>query len=385
MSDWPEGARDRPWVPLAGRNLDPGARASASGGSCGRDWETGLGLDITIRVPDGVDRTAVFGAAERNLKLIRETLGVTVAARDGVLRIGGSREGVDSARVVIERLMEAAGRRRAPGRDEVLGMIARAGESIAPGSIPGTVPGNGNGNAPGNAPANGEPWADRLDVYAGGRQIGARSENQRRYIEAIQEHDLVITTGPAGTGKTYLAVAGAIHMLKTGRVKKAILARPAVEAGEKLGFLPGDMYAKVNPYLRPLLDALHDMLDYPTIKRFMAADIIEIVPLGFMRGRTLNDAIIILDEAQNTTRGQMQMFLTRMGQRSKMIVTGDTTQIDLPDARESGLVDAVRRLRRTKGVGFCALDRTDVVRHELVQRIIDAYGGPESESEASDA
>ena len=379
MSDWPEGARDRPRVPLAGRNLDPGARASASGGSCGRDWETGLGLDITIRVPDGVDRTAVFGAAERNLKLIRETLGVTVAARDGVLRIGGSREGVDSARVVIERLMEAAGRRRAPGREEVLGMIARAGETVAPGSIPG----NGNGNAPGSASANGEPWADRLDVYAGGRQIGARSANQRRYIEAIQEHDLVITTGPAGTGKTYLAVAGAIHMLKTGRVKKAILARPAVEAGEKLGYLPGDMYAKVNPYLRPLLDALHDMLDYPTIKRFMAADIIEIVPLGFMRGRTLNDAIIILDEAQNTTRGQMQMFLTRMGQRSKMIVTGDTTQIDLPDARESGLVDAVRRLRRTKGVGFCALDRTDVVRHELVQRIIDAYGGPEGE--ASDA
>lgn len=375
MSDWPEGVRDCPRVPLAGRNLDLGARASASGGSCGRDWETGLGLDITIRVPDGIDRTAVFGAAERNLKLIRETLGITVAARDGVLRLSGPREGVDSARLVIERLMESAGRRRAPGREEVLAMIARAGETIAGAAAMSHEGGNGSGN--------GNGWGDRLDVYAGGRQIGARSENQRRYIEAIQEHDLVITTGPAGTGKTYLAVAGAIHMLKTGRVKKAILARPAVEAGEKLGFLPGDQYAKVNPYLRPLLDALHDMLDYPTIKRFMAADIIEIVPLAFMRGRTLNDAIIILDEAQNTTRGQMQMFLTRMGQRSKMIVTGDTTQIDLPDARESGLVDAVRRLRRTRGVGFCALDRTDVVRHELVQRIIDAYGGPEGE--ASDA
>lgn len=319
----------------------------------------GEGLEVTIRVPDGVDRTALFGVGERNLKMIREALGVTVAARGGVLRIGGNRDEVDSARMVVERLIEAAGRKRTPGRDEVLGLIARVGEERE-GRLGERTNGNGNGMG--------------LDVYAGGRQISARSENQRAYIEAIQDHDLVITTGPAGTGKTYLAVAGAIHMLKTGRVKKAILARPAVEAGEKLGFLPGDQYAKVNPYLRPLLDALHDMLDYPTIKRFMAADVIEIVPLAFMRGRTLNDAMIILDEAQNTTKTQMQMFLTRMGQRSKMVVTGDTTQIDLPDPRESGLVDAVRRLRRTKGVAFRTLDRADVVRHALVQRIIDAYG-----------
>jgi phosphate starvation-inducible PhoH-like protein len=162
-------------------------------------------------------------------------------------------------------------------------------------------------------------------------------------------------------------------MLKRGMVRKVILVRPAVEAGEKLGFLPGDLFDKVNPYLRPLMDALHDMMDYATVKRFMSNDVVEVVPLAFMRGRTLNDAAIILDEAQNTTRGQMQMFLTRMGERSKMIVTGDITQIDLEDPRESGLVDAVRRLRRAEGVGMCMFGMTDVVRHALVQRVIDAY------------
>ncbi|MBL0927943.1 MAG: PhoH family protein, partial [Phycisphaerales bacterium] len=235
------------------------------------------------------------------------------------------------------------------------------------------------GDRPGAAEARAEwthaSWraGDRLEAYTGGRPVTGRSPNQDAYLEAIRTHDLVIAIGPAGTGKTYLAVAAAVHLLKTGRVKKAILARPAVEAGEKLGFLPGDQFAKVNPYLRPLLDALHDMLDYATIKRFLSNDVVEIVPLAFMRGRTLNDAVIILDEAQNTTRGQMQMFLTRMGQRSKMIVTGDATQIDLPDPRESGLIDAARRLRRVNGIATVALDSSDVVRHELVQRIVDAY------------
>jgi phosphate starvation-inducible PhoH-like protein len=219
-------------------------------------------------------------------------------------------------------------------------------------------------------------WHERLDVYAGGDRIEPRSDNQRAYLEAMRECDLVIATGPAGTGKTYLAVAAAIHLLKTGRVKKVVLARPAVEAGERLGYLPGDQYAKVNPYLRPLLDALHDMVDFATLKRFMASDVVEVAPLAFMRGRTLNDTVIILDEAQNTTRGQMQMLLTRMGQRSKVIVTGDTTQIDLPEPGESGLIDAVRRLGRVPGVGLVTLERRDVVRHALVQRIIEAYGEP---------
>jgi phosphate starvation-inducible PhoH-like protein len=290
---------------------------------------------------------------------------VSISARDRVLRVRGDVGGVDAARRAIERLIEASERTQGLTRVEVLNIIADAGaESIRTGGryVPDDDGGNGDVS-----------WAETLDVYAGGRQVVARSPNQEAYLEAIRTHDLVFTTGPAGTGKTYLAVAAAIHLLKSGRVKKAILARPAVEAGERLGFLPGDQFAKVNPYLRPLLDALHDMMDYATIKRFMAADVVEIVPLAFMRGRTLNDAVIILDEAQNTTKGQMHMFLTRMGQRSKMIVTGDTTQIDLEDPRESGLIDAIRRLRRTKGVEMVTLERGDVVRHALVQRIIDAY------------
>ncbi|MBZ0172795.1 MAG: PhoH family protein, partial [Phycisphaerales bacterium] len=177
--------------------------------------------------------------------------------------------------------------------------------------------------------------------------------------------------------KTYLAVAAAVHMLRIGAVQRVVLARPAVEAGERLGFLPGDLQEKVNPYLRPLLDALHDMLDFGTIRRFMENDVIEISPLAFMRGRTLNNAVILLDEAQNTTRGQMKMFLTRMGHGSRMVITGDTTQIDLPDPTQSGLIDAVRRLRRIPGVGFAQLTGRDVVRHHLVQRIVEAYGDQE--------
>ena len=216
-----------------------------------------------------------------------------------------------------------------------------------------------------------------MDVFVRGRRVRPKTPNQERYVEAIRQNDLVFAIGPAGTGKTYLAVAAAVHLLKTDRAARVILARPAVEAGEKLGFLPGDLQAKVNPYLRPLLDALQDMLDYSTLRRFMDSDVVEVVPLAFMRGRTLNNAVIILDEAQNTTRGQMKMFLTRMGHGSKMIVTGDVTQIDLPDPRESGLIDAARRLLRSPGVGFATLDRADVVRHPLVQRIIDAYGEDE--------
>jgi phosphate starvation-inducible PhoH-like protein len=324
-------------------------------------------VEVTIGVPQEIERVALFGPAERNLKMIRESLGVSITARDRVLRVRGDVGSVDAARRVIERLIERAERSAVMTRMEVLNIIAEAGtEAVRSGRRLGEED---------YAPEGDDlvPWTEALDVYAGGRQVSPRSPNQEAYLEAIRTHDLVFTTGPAGTGKTYLAVAAAIHLLKSGRVKKAILARPAVEAGEKLGFLPGDQFAKVNPYLRPLLDALHDMMDYATIKRFMAADVIEIVPLAFMRGRTLNDAVIILDEAQNTTRGQMHMFLTRMGQRSKMIVTGDTTQIDIEDPRESGLIDAIRRLRRTRGVEMVTLDRSDVVRHELVQRIIDAY------------
>ncbi len=334
-------------------------------------------VEATIQVPQHVDRVALFGAAERNLKMIREALGVNLTARDSTVHIRGDAPNVAAARMVFDKILAACARRHTMSRQEVLDAIAQAGWDARHASDAGQTP------APDMNP---EQWAESLTIEAGGRPVRPKTENQRHYLASIASHDLVFGIGPAGTGKTYLAVAAAIQLMRTGRVRKAVLVRPAVEAGEKLGFLPGDQFAKVNPYLRPLFDALEDMLDYNTLKRFMMSDVIEVVPLAFMRGRTLNDSVIILDEAQNTTRGQMQMFLTRMGQRSKMIVTGDATQIDLPTPSESGLIDAARRLRRTPGVAFCTLDRSDVVRHALVQRIIDAYAvTPEDEDHPGSA
>lgn len=320
----------------------------------------------------------MFGPAERNLKLLREALGIRISARDGVVRVGGDREQIGVARAVLDRLVREAGTPRS--RRAVLGLIAEETSRFGRGRGD-SVEGEGLGPSLGD---NKEPlveasvWDGRLDLSSGGRPIRPMTAGQRRYIEAIRDHDLVFGIGPAGTGKTYLAVAAAVQLLKMHAVQRVVLARPAVEAGERLGFLPGDLQEKVNPYLRPLLDALHDMLDYRSIRRFMESDILEICPLAFMRGRTLNNAVILLDEAQNTTRGQMKMFLTRMGHGSRMIVTGDTTQIDLPDPGRSGLIDAVRRLRRVRGVGFAQLSGADVVRHRLVQRVIEAYGDDET-------
>jgi phosphate starvation-inducible PhoH-like protein len=270
---------------------------------------------------------------------------------------------------VLTRLADAAERQVHYSRQQVLDLIARAMNAVRSPSRSASEPDFGPDPA----------WDDHLEVYADGRPIAAKTANQQLYLDAIRDHDLVFGIGPAGTGKTYLAVAAAVHMLKADRVKKVILVRPAVEAGERLGFLPGDLQAKVNPYLRPLLDALHDMMDFSTIKRFMFNDVVEVVPLAYMRGRTLNKAVIILDEAQNTTRGQMQMFLTRMGHGSKMIVTGDTTQIDLPDPTQSGLIDAARRLGRVPGIAFVSMNQHDIVRHSLVQRIVEAYGNAQDE------
>lgn len=295
--------------------------------------------------------------------MIREALGVEIAARDDRVQIRGEAAAVSAARRVLERLL--VGPVNAfQSRQEVLDLIAS--EAVHP-----PVFSNGEGT-----------WTDDLRVFAGGRPVRPKSANQRAYLEAIRTHDLVFAFGPAGTGKTYLAVAAAVHLLRTDRVRRLVLVRPAVEAGEKLGFLPGDIQQKVNPYLRPLFDALNDMMDFATVRRFMESDVVEIAPLAYMRGRTLNSAVVILDEAQNTTRGQMQMFLTRMGQDSKMIVTGDTTQIDLPDPTDSGMLDAARRLGRVPGIAFVTLDRSDVVRHELVQRIVDAYGEKRVEEDA---
>lgn len=215
---------------------------------------------------------------------------------------------------------------------------------------------------------------DDLIIYGvNGKPITARSVNQQKLVKAFEENDLVFALGPAGSGKTYVAIALAVRALKNKEVKRIILSRPAVEAGEKLGFLPGDMKDKIDPYLQPLYDALQDMIPPLKLKEFMETNIIQIAPLAFMRGRTLSDAVIILDEAQNTTTHQMKMFLTRLGMNAKMIVTGDMTQIDLPAQQVSGLVQAVRILSRVKGVGRIEFNKKDIVRHKLVQRIVEAY------------
>src|SRR6187401_3841723 len=208
---------------------------------------------------------------------------------------------------------------------------------------------------------------------AGRRQVAPKSVNQRRYLDAIEQHDIVFGIGPAGTGKTYLAMAQAVSYLLSKRVSRIVLARPAVEAGEKLGFLPGDLQEKVNPYLRPLYDALHDMLELERVERLLERGTIEVAPIAFMRGRTLNDAFVILDEAQNTTSEQMKMFLTRLGFGSKAVTTGDITQIDLPNPKASGLIEALRIVKDIEGIGFVHFDERDVVRHKLVQAIVKAY------------
>jgi phosphate starvation-inducible PhoH-like protein len=212
-----------------------------------------------------------------------------------------------------------------------------------------------------------------ISVYSHKKVIEPNTKGQQKYIETMLANDLTFCIGPAGTGKTYLAVAVAVSMLKKKQIRRIVLARPAVEAGEKLGFLPGDLQAKVNPYLRPLFDALEDMMDFTQMKKFVGLDIIEIIPLAFMRGRTLNEAVIICDEAQNTSALQMLMVLTRLGNGSKMIITGDITQIDLEPGQKSGMIEAIETLRRIKGIGYVELKQTDIVRHRLVQNIVQAY------------
>ena len=215
-----------------------------------------------------------------------------------------------------------------------------------------------------------------------GRPISPRNANQAKMVKSFAENDLTFALGPAGTGKTYIAIALAVAALKNRQCRRILLSRPAVEAGEKLGFLPGDMKDKIDPYLRPLYDALEDMIPQVKLKEYMETDTIQIAPLAFMRGRTLNDAVIILDEAQNTTKHQMKMFLTRLGHNAKMIVTGDTTQIDLPRSVQSGLIQALRILRGVKGIGIIEYEKKDIVRHPLVQRIVDAYEKREKEADA---
>lgn len=326
-------------------------------------------MELTISLPDGDQRMAMTGSAEHNLKLIREAMGVRIAARNGSLKISGESEAVARAAHLVNQLASGARRGKPIGRQHLLDLIAETNRAPV---------GDIHTDRTIAAQTGESAVAHGLEVYLAGRRIRGATDGQLTYLRQMHEHDMTFCCGPAGTGKTYLAVAAAVSMLKRGQVRKIVLVRPAVEAGEKLGFLPGSMQEKINPYLRPLLDALHDMMDFEHVQRFVACDVIELIPLAFMRGRTLNDAMVILDEAQNTTRSQMLMFLTRMGHGSKMIVTGDTSQIDLEDPRESGLVDAIRRLKRVGGVGFATLEKSDIVRHNLVQRVVEAYAPRDS-------
>ena len=308
-------------------------------------------MELTLTLEDSGKRAALFGSGDRHLRLIRSALGIQIAARDSSVKLSGNAEAVGRAATVLDELQRILRERDELNDEQVTQAIRYASQLDEAKANNGTV----------------------IEVYTRHALIRPRTEGQEAYIKAIRENDLVFCVGPAGTGKTYLAVAMAVSMLKADTIQRVILVRPAVEAGEKLGYLPGDMQAKVNPYLRPLFDAMHDMMTFDQIKRFITNDVIEVAPLAFMRGRTLNNSAIILDEAQNTTCAQMLMFLTRLGHHSKMIVTGDDSQIDLEDPQASGVTDALRRLKGLEGIAALRLYERDIVRHPLVQDVVTAY------------
>ena len=290
----------------------------------------------------------LYGEQDSHLRLLRDAFDVRVVAREDAVSIEGAASPLkDAVRAfdLMLRRVEETQRLRLYEVEDILEAVTRD---------------------PG--------FRDEIRVdVRGGSYVTPRTKGQARYLRNIRDHDIVFAIGPAGTGKTYLAVAMALAALRSGELKKIILARPAVEAGERLGFLPGDLQEKVNPYLRPLYDALHDMLDFAQVHKLTDRDVIEVVPLAFMRGRTLNRSFVILDEAQNTTVGQMRMFLTRLGAGSKGVITGDVTQTDLPQGQLSGLVHAEQILKGIEGIGFVRLQRCDIVRHRLVEDIVEAY------------
>jgi phosphate starvation-inducible PhoH-like protein len=306
-------------------------------------------LEVTIQLDSADRQLELFGPSDSHLRLLRESLGVQITARKSNLTITGREKSVNRAAEIIDKMQRRVIKRGLLTTNDVNAFIAQEG-SCAPGQS-----------------------SEAITVYAHKKVVEPNTKGQLKYVEMMLANDLTFCIGPAGTGKTYLAVAIGVSMLKKKQIRRIVLARPAVEAGEKLGFLPGDIQAKVNPYLRPLFDALEDMMDFAQMKRFMELDVIEIIPLAFMRGRTLNEAVIICDEAQNTSALQMLMVLTRLGHGSKMIVTGDITQIDLPAGQKSGMVEAIQTLRRIKGIGTVELTQRDIVRHHLVQNIVRAY------------
>ena len=295
----------------------------------------------------------LFGSFDENIRIIERELSVAVVSRDGELKVSGEGEDVLAAVQAINGLLTYSSRGEQINEQNVryILQLVRSG----------------------NADKIGELAGDALCVTAKGKPIKAKTIGQKRYVEAIRKNTVTLGIGPAGTGKTYLAVAAAVAAFRGGQVNRIILTRPAVEAGERLGFLPGDLQSKVDPYLRPLYDALFDMLGTENYAKYLERGNIEVAPLAYMRGRTLDDSFIILDEAQNTSREQMKMFLTRLGFGSKIVITGDVTQIDLPDGKASGLKEAMRVLRDVEGIGICELTNADVVRHVMVQRIVEAY------------
>jgi len=301
----------------------------------------------------------LYGEAEDTLRLLQKELGIEAHARGNEVRLQGSVEGVDLARRVLEQLyavLQSGGSVSIRDVRSAIGMVSESPEVDLK-----------------------HVYEDVLRGVGSRRPIRAKNLSQRKYIEMMRAHDIGIAVGPAGTGKTYLAMAIALAALNRKEVTRVVLTRPAVEAGERLGFLPGDLADKVDPYMRPLYDALHDMMDYEKIGRLTERGVIEVAPLAFMRGRTLNDSFVILDEAQNTTGEQMKMFLTRLGFNSKAVITGDITQVDLPSGVESGLVEAIRVVSGVEGIGIMHFSKSDVVRHPLVQSIIQAYERAEVE------
>ncbi len=298
----------------------------------------------------------LFGPQHNNLRFIEDKLHVTINERGGVLQISGDKHPAELAHKVLEQLYGML----KTGMPVYHEDVDRAIKILSANQDAGLT----------------EVYNKSIHIPARKKNIMPRSQNQRSYLEAMRQQDLVFGIGPAGTGKTYLAVAMAVHLLLTKRVSRIVLSRPAVEAGEKLGFLPGDMTEKVDPYLRPLYDALYDMVEHEKVMNYIETGVIEVAPLAFMRGRTLSNSFVILDEAQNCTIQQMKMVLTRIGTGSRAVVSGDVTQTDLPKGTESGLRDAERRLKEVQGIGFQYFDQQDVVRHELVARIIQAYDKP---------
>ncbi|MFN3190967.1 MAG: PhoH family protein [Aureliella sp.] len=322
--------------------------------------------EANINLTDPAAVLSLFGPQDQYLKMIRDHFGVAITHRDGKLKIIGEQEAVRHATSLMENLHDRAQQSGGLTRQEVEGALGGAlADPID------SVDGDSDASrSEGQRRRSGEA---AVNLNHQQRKIKPRSPGQTRYLNAVRDSDLTLCRGPAGCGKTYLAVALAVEALKSRKIRKIVLVRPAVEAGESLGFLPGDLQAKLNPYLRPLLDALNEMLDYDQVKYLMEHDVIEVIPLAYMRGRTLNEAFIILDEAQNTTSAQMKMFLTRMGEASKIVVSGDITQVDLPGGVTSGLRDAWQRLHGIRGISFVTLEAEDIVRHPLVQKIVARY------------